>query len=227
MLRLLPIFLFSLLISGCGTTPEETGARPQVERVGEEAGRTVATDRSYTFVPGERFGPFVAGMDTAEMKRVLGPEHFTDVFIHLGEGQQFDGLALYPDRDARVEIIPSPEDLPADIEPTVDLIVRDPGSPWQMADTGIGIGSSLRELERVNGKPFKFQGFDWDYSGQVYDWNGGRLEGLGVQLGYEIRSQYGDAVYQLLNVWGDAEVSSDDGIGEWLDVRVREIRVAL
>jgi hypothetical protein len=34
----------------------------------------------------------------------------------------------------------------------------------------------LRELERLNGKPFQLAGFGWDYSGTVTDWNGGGLE---------------------------------------------------
>jgi hypothetical protein len=34
----------------------------------------------------------------------------------------------------------------------------------------------LTELEKMNGKPFKLSGFDWDYGGNVLSWNGGKLE---------------------------------------------------
>ena len=34
------------------------------------------------------------------------------------------------------------------------------------------------ELERINRKPFRLAGFDWDYSGTVLSWNSGVLEGV-------------------------------------------------
>jgi hypothetical protein len=40
---------------------------------------------------------------------------------------------------------------------------------------GIGIGTTLKALERLNGRPFQLAGFDFDYSGTVTSWLGGRL----------------------------------------------------
>ena len=230
MSRSLFLLVCAFYLTTCDSVTESAtgqGARSQVEGEEQPPAHGATRDRSFTFVPGQRFGPFAAGMDTAEMKRVLGPEYFREFQMYVGEGQRTDGLVLYYDQDARVEILPSPADLPDDIEPSVDLMVRDPGSPWHMAGTGIGVGSSLRELERVNGRPFKISGFDWDYGGYVYDWNGGALENLGIRLGYEIRPQYDETILDQLDVLGDVELSSDDGFTEWLDVRVSEVRVTL
>jgi len=40
----------------------------------------------------------------------------------------------------------------------------------------VTIGTTLRELERLNGKPFRMFGFWWDYGGEVSSWEGGELE---------------------------------------------------
>jgi hypothetical protein len=40
---------------------------------------------------------------------------------------------------------------------------------------GITLGTTLKELERLNGKPFLLSGFAWDYSGTVMSWDGGML----------------------------------------------------
>jgi hypothetical protein len=40
----------------------------------------------------------------------------------------------------------------------------------------IGLGITLKDLERLNGRPFELLGFAWDYAGTVASWNGGRLD---------------------------------------------------
>ncbi len=46
---------------------------------------------------------------------------------------------------------------------------------WHLANS-VSFGTSLRELERLNGRPFQLAGFEWDYSGMVTNWNGGNLQ---------------------------------------------------
>jgi hypothetical protein len=46
---------------------------------------------------------------------------------------------------------------------------------WHLANN-VGFGTSLKNLEKLNGKPFQLAGFEWDYSGQVNNWNGGNLQ---------------------------------------------------
>lgn len=47
---------------------------------------------------------------------------------------------------------------------------------WHTQD-GISMYTTLRQLEKLNGKPFVLMGIRWDYSGTVVSWEGGRLEG--------------------------------------------------
>jgi hypothetical protein len=44
---------------------------------------------------------------------------------------------------------------------------------WNVA--GITIGSTLAEVQKVNGRPFLVNGFEWDYGGLVTNWKGGML----------------------------------------------------
>jgi hypothetical protein len=46
-------------------------------------------------------------------------------------------------------------------------------SSWSAA--GVAIGTSLIELERLNGRPFKLNYFEGDYGGAITDWLSGRF----------------------------------------------------
>jgi hypothetical protein len=43
---------------------------------------------------------------------------------------------------------------------------------------GIHVGSSLKYIQDINGKPFSISGFGWDYGGYVVDFKGGKLDNL-------------------------------------------------
>lgn len=40
---------------------------------------------------------------------------------------------------------------------------------------GLSLGSTVEELERLNGRPFEILGWGWDYGGQLWDTRGGAL----------------------------------------------------
>jgi hypothetical protein len=46
-------------------------------------------------------------------------------------------------------------------------------SYWNVA--GVTIGSSLAEVQKINGKPLLVNGFDSDFAGFVVNWKGGTL----------------------------------------------------
>ena len=71
----------------------------------------------------------------------------------------------------------------------VDLaILTGQASVYRTGD-GITLGTTLRELEKLNGKPFKMSGFGWTYGGRITDWNEGKLQnklkGIGLGLEFE------------------------------------------
>lgn len=67
-----------------------------------------------------------------------------------------------------------------------------------ITESGIKIGTTYDQLNKLNGKQISFYGFGWDYSGAV-DWNGGKLEksGLNVFLAPtsgNVQDYYGDHI---------------------------------
>ncbi len=65
------------------------------------------------------------------------------------------------------------------------VIIRN-GSTWPVAVTGldkpVAAGTTLEEIERMNGKPFTLTGFGWDLGGYTNGWDGGRLDKPGRRL---------------------------------------------
>ena len=97
-------------------------------------------------------------------------------------------------------------------------------SAWASAN-GIRIGTALADIEKMNGKPFKLSGFDWDYGGRVTDWRGGALgkpQPGGCVLGVEFVHPEDAAEENLTKVSGDREFLSDNA-----DMRAVEPYVAV
>ena len=116
---------------------------------------------------------------------------------------------LYPaDPKARLEFIW--QDERARRRPA--LITAKDQSAWAAAN-GIRIGTALADIEKMNGKPFKLSGFDWDYGGRVIDWRGGALakpQPGGCTLGIEFVHPEDAPEESLTKVSGDREILSDD-----------------
>lgn len=109
----------------------------------------------------------------AQLERQFGRSNVVEGEVPLGEGESEPGTILFPsDPKRRLEILwenPRTKDAPASIRCTGEE------SLWHTVHR-ISLGTSLRELERLNGKPFRLSGFGWDYSGTLISWDGGKLE---------------------------------------------------
>lgn len=100
----------------------------------------------------------------------LGAGNVVAETLDGAEGETFPGWVLYPDDPTRrIEVFLDD----ANAHPTA-LRVFAEETVWRRAD-GIGIGTTTAELQKRNGKPFEFLGFDWDYGGAITDWHGGAL----------------------------------------------------
>ena len=116
-----------------------------------------------------------------DLQRMYRPENIKNGEIQIGEGEVESGTVVFPDDPLkRIEV------LWADPEKRVPKSVYVGGiynaayadkSLWRTT-YGITLGTTLSELERINRKPFRLAGFDWDYSGTVLSWNSGVLEGV-------------------------------------------------
>jgi len=112
--------------------------------------------------------------DTSEgaLRRHFGPSQVRRELIHVGEGERESGSVIYPN-EPRLTLLVLWKDSVGRRNPS-SLRLRDRSR--QVIYDGIGIGTTLKALERLNGRPFQLAGFDFDYSGTVTSWRGGRLE---------------------------------------------------
>ena len=99
-------------------------------------------------------------------------------------------------------------------------------SKWK-AEHGVSLGTSLKYLEKLNGRPFRLAGFGWDYSGTVTSWEQGLLE-EDLQIPGRVILRLGEASNKLTDkenseVAGDGEFSSRHPVMLKLNPKVYEI----
>ena len=127
-------------------------------------------------------GGWSPALSESALIRAYGKANVVRGNVYVAEGEEVPGTIVYPKNEKwRLEIVwknsrqrVSPE------------WIRIPtGSQWRTF-AGIRNGMALAEVERINGRPFKFYGFDWDYGGSVTDWRSGRLGALDSECSLQI-----------------------------------------
>lgn len=143
-----------------------------------------------------RVGAIVKGAtQPADLARIYGAGNVVAGQIHLAEGENRPGAHIYRGTDNALQVL-----FTADGK-GIELI-RIAGKAWKTKE-GIRIGTTLAELERINGGPFKFLGFRWDNGGFVLA--GGKLP-KGVSLA--LSPTRNRETRQARQVDGDMEFSS-------------------
>ncbi len=166
------------------------------------------TEPAWNIVPGRSAGAITPTSSEGDLVTAYGQAAVQPSRIELGEGETAPGTILFgPDSARRLEIIW--KDTVARAQPA-RLVWRGSKSHWHLP-SDISLGSSLREIEGKNGRPFTLAGFGWDYGGVVVDWAGGTLDSVlpGVRLYLDPGSaHYNSASYR--RVLGDRDYSSAD-----------------
>ena len=129
--------------------------------------------RSWLILPaGASGGTITAQTTEAGLTRTYGKANVVAQAVDLGEGETELGTTLFPaDPVRQVEILwkdPLGKRWPKRVQ------ISGGKSLWRTVH-GISLGTTLKNLEQLNRKPFLLTGFDWDYSGTVVSWNNGAL----------------------------------------------------
>ncbi|QWP76448.1 hypothetical protein J5226_23155 [Lysobacter sp. K5869] len=155
-------------------------------------------------------GPLAPDLGVEQLRQLFGADNVAiDEHLPGAEGEEFRGVRLFdkdPTRRARIYFQDSET-----LRGLSIVVVDEPGSRWRL-DNGLKIGQPLSELSRLNGKPLRFFGMDWDYGGVISDWNGGALapkDGDPVRRNARL-SLADNAPPQAKVPTGDGEFSSDD-----------------
>jgi hypothetical protein len=146
----------------------------------------------------------------------------------LGEGEYEPGTVIYPNDPTRIiEIVwkdARRKRFPKRIQLTGERSV------WRTRH-GISLGTRLKELERINGKPFVLTGFSWDYEGTVVSWEGGKLErdfekdGRVVLLRLSDQTDSGVSGEDAGSVAGDRDFPSSHQVMQKINPKVYQIIV--
>ena len=210
----------ALALAGCSPRPADQPGRPAADDSAVAASDISAAPPDWRIVPGRSAGPVTAEISEADLRQRYGDD-VDSARIQIGEGETLPGVVLFGgDSLRRAEII---------WKDTVNhrrparLILRGSKSQWR-TDEGISLGTTLHELERLNGRAFTLAGFGWDYGGVISDWAGGnlgeKLPGTMLYLDPGPR-QYESAEYS--QVLGDRDYSSASAPMQRLDPRVAQI----
>ena len=100
--------------------------------------------------------------------------------------------------------------------------IKNPNSNWKTKE-GVGIGSTIKEVEKANGKPFTIYGYEIDVylAGTVKNWNSGNLQGLNLQ--FKITKEIPVEVY--MKMMGDRGILSNNPLLEKAGLQVENITV--
>jgi hypothetical protein len=216
-----------LVLGACQTGGD--ASRRTATQPADSTGGNVPVALAHDSTPGQwqitanHFGPFGQASSEAELRKSYGPGLIDSSRVELGEGETAPGTVLFPgDSVRRLEILWGDTLLR---QAPARLILRGSRSQWRVGP-GISLGTSLKDLERLNGRPFSLAGFGWDYAGVIIDWKAGALDSslTGVKLYLDPGSaQYQSATYS--QVLGDRDYSSDLAAMQQLNPRVYQIFV--
>jgi hypothetical protein len=209
-----------LAVLCCSLGCRDSATRQNVHR---EPSTPASPASDWRVNPRSGSGPLTPEGSEVELRERYGLIAVDSVRVELGEGETTPGTALYPgDSLRRAEIVW--KDTLARRRPA-RVILRGTQSKWQVGQ-GISLGTSLQELERLNGRPFTLAGFGWDYAGVITDWKGGALDStlVGVKLYLDPGpAQQQSAAYS--QVLGDRDYSSDLPAMQQLNPKVGQIFV--
>lgn len=130
---------------------------------------------SWLIVPGVRVGAITPQITESDLIKVYGKTNVKKENIGLGEGETEPGTVIFPKEPAKAVGILWKDQKEGRFTREVRMTGTDHKSVWRTSQ-GITLGTTLKELEEINGKPFRLAGFAWDYSGTVLSWEQGKLE---------------------------------------------------
>ncbi len=148
-------------------------------------------------------GPIKPGDTAASLKARYGKQAEV-MTVDGAEGEQVKVLMLWGShKQLRMEVRFWDEAMTrlATVQPYGD-------AQWTIA--GLTVGDPYAKVEQLNGRPFRFSGFDWDYGGYVTALGGGKLARLpgGCTVSIRLALPEGEAAPDRM--MGDRALSSRD-----------------
>lgn len=135
---------------------------------GQSCLSTVLND--WICVPGQRVGPITKEINDQALIQFFGIKNIKTETINSDEELGTPGEIItyvYPNTKNEIMIRWKKQ------KPWI-ISIYQKGTQWKMAE-GITVGSSLKEVLKINKKDFFIAGYGWEYGGRVISWNDGEL----------------------------------------------------
>ncbi len=188
-------------------------------------GSATAAPDDFLIVPGVRVGQITGDASEDSLRAIYGNERIQPALVDQGEGFVCKGSRIFFGNGESLELTWLDAETRSGVE-----AVHVKGRRWNTTE-GVRLGITLKELEAINGAPFKIAGFGWDYSGAITSWEGGRLDSLTGRAGLSLipkREDYSRVPAEELEpVMGDGVVSSAHPAMQQLNPRLVRLVVRL
>ncbi|QUS41213.1 hypothetical protein RPMA_21975 [Tardiphaga alba] len=152
-------------------------------------------------------GPFAKDSSHAKLQQAFGSQFVAIQKVDGAEGETFEASVLYRSvPEKRLEVTWQDDKKRSGLS---SASVKKP-STWTGPE-GIRIGMTLDEVAKINGQPFKLNGFEWDYGGYVVDLKG-KLASLPGGCSMTLRFSPGMALdaKKHAGLIGEKKLSSSD-----------------
>jgi hypothetical protein len=131
----------------------------------------------WVVVPGIRIGPLTALSGRSDLDKIFDTSQVLDQSINTGDGNLRAGTIVRGgDPSEALGILWTDEQRSRPWQVLLCYGRTEGPCRWHVSNSGIGINTSLDELEKLNGRPFVLLGFERDFAGTVLSWQGGKLE---------------------------------------------------
>ena len=178
-------------------------------------------DSAWTFEPGVRFGAIGTASSERDLIAAYGAQNVRPAEVPLGEGETAPGTEVFGSNPLQQFLVTWKDTLGRRMLDHIQLMGD--STRWR-GPRGVALGVSLRQLERMNGRPFTLLGFGWDYGGTVSSWEGGELaplEGSAIVTLTPHPDTQSSAAFQ--SVLGDRPFSSAQEEMQELNPRVQRL----
>jgi hypothetical protein len=183
---------------------------------------------SYRIVPRVRVGAITPRTSESDLKRIYGRRNVRSTRVSVGEGEYEPGAVIYPGDPLRMIELTWKDARRRRFPKRIQLTGE--RSVWATRHR-ISLGTRLKELERINGRPFVLTGFGWDYAGTVVSWAGGKLEQEFERDGRVVLLRLSDQTRHAVSgedagaVAGDRDFSSNNQVMQKINPKVYQLIV--
>jgi hypothetical protein len=184
------------------------------------AGTVPAKGNNATIVIGKSIGSVPWPRNSTDLIHSFGSAKVNETKVPMGEGGFVKGSVVFPkDKDKEIQIVWGSSGIER-------MIVR--SAFWKFG-TGVRVGATLKDVQSLNGRPFKLYGLGWDYGGTTSAWEGGSLDGpFEKSEGYRALLRFEgqrNKMKKLRKILGETLFSSDHAEFQTLNPLVYEILV--